>query len=81
MFELTVPGLYSHFFQEDRQLASQITTTIEWTGTNSSRSSFFQNEVIFVELDELDKLDKITRAGIEFNYSLTQDQKMFQCNG
>ena len=31
---------------------------------------FFQNEVIFVQLDKLDELDSITHAQIEFNYSL-----------
>ena len=36
---------------------------------------FFQNEVIFVQLDELNELDKITHALIGFNYSLTQAQK------
>ena len=38
---------------------------------------FFQNEDIFVQLDELDLLDKITHACIVFNYSLTQVQKTF----
>ena len=42
---------------------------------------FFQNGEIFVQLDELDKLDKITHARIGFNYSLTQAQKTFYCNG
>ena len=37
----------------------------------------FQNEKIFVQLDELDKLDRITQAWIGFNYSLTQTQKTF----
>ena len=37
----------------------------------------FQNEDIFVQLDELGELDKITRAWIEFNYSLAQVQKIF----
>ena len=36
---------------------------------------FFQNEEIFVQLDELDELDRITHAWIGFNYSLTQAQK------
>ena len=31
-------------------------------------SSFFENEVIFFELDELDELDRITHACIGFNY-------------
>ena len=29
-----------------------------------SRSSFFQNEEIFIQLDELDELDRITQAQI-----------------
>ena len=33
---------------------------------------FFQNEGIFISLDELDGLDRITYAWILFNYSLTQ---------
>ena len=37
----------------------------------------FQNEVIFVQLDELDKLDRITHAWMAFNYILTQAQKTF----
>ena len=37
----------------------------------------FQNEEIFVQLDELDELDRITHAWIGFNYSLTQAQKTF----
>ena len=32
---------------------------------------FFQNEGIFVQLDELDELDKITHAWIRIHYSLT----------
>ena len=40
-------------------------------------NAFFQNEEIFVQLDELDKLDRITRSRIGFNYSLTQAQKTF----
>ena len=32
---------------------------------------FFQNEEIFVQLDELDELDRITHAWIGFNYRLT----------
>ena len=42
---------------------------------NSRSTSFFQNQDIFVQLDELDELDKITHAWIGFNYSLTQAQK------
>ena len=38
---------------------------------------FFQNEDIFVQLDELDKLDGITHARVGFNYSLPQAQKTF----
>ena len=38
---------------------------------------FFQNEEIFVQLDEFDELDRITQASIGFNYSLTQAQKTF----
>ena len=30
---------------------------------------FFQNEEIFVKLDELDELERITHAWIGFNYS------------
>ena len=37
-------------------------------------SRFFQNEDIFIQLDEL---DKITHALKGFNYSLTQAQKPF----
>ena len=44
-------------------------------------SSFFQNEEIFVQLDELDELDRITYAWIGFNYSLAQAQKTLECNG
>ena len=36
---------------------------------------FFQNEEIFVQLDELDELDKIIHARMGLNYSLTQAQK------
>ena len=43
--------------------------------------TFFQNEEIFVELDELDELDRITHAWIEFNYSLTQAQNTVWYNG
>ena len=39
-----------------------------------SDSSFFQNEEIFIQLDEL---DRITHAWIGFNYSITQTQKTF----
>ena len=39
--------------------------------------TFFQNEVIFVQLDELDKFDTLTHAEIGFNYSLTQAQETF----
>ena len=39
------------------------------------QSSFFQNEEIFVKLDELDELDRINHAWIGVNYSLTQAQK------
>ena len=38
-------------------------------------SSFFQNKVIFVQLDELDELNRITHAWTGFNYSLTQAQQ------
>ena len=38
---------------------------------------FFQNEEIFVQLDELDELDRITHAWIGFNYSLIQAEKTF----
>ena len=50
-------------------------------GSRKNLSSGFQNEDIFVQLDELDELDKITHAWIGFNYSLTQAQKAFLCNG
>ena len=43
-------------------------------------SSFFQNEEIIVQLDELDKLDRITHVWIGFNYSLTQAEKTSWCN-
>ena len=36
---------------------------------------FFQNEAIFVQLDELDKLDRGTQVWIGFNLNLTQAQK------
>ena len=39
--------------------------------------SFFQNEEIFVQLDELDELNSIIHAWIEFNYSLTQARKTY----
>ena len=42
-----------------------------------SYSSFFQNEVIFIQLDELDELDSVTHEWIGFSYSLTQAQKTF----
>ena len=42
---------------------------------------FFQNEEIFVKLDELDELDRITQAWIGSNYSLIQVQKTIYCNG
>ena len=50
---------------------------------DGSVSYFFQNEVIFVQLDldELDQLDRITHASIGFNYSLTQPPKTLWCNG
>ena len=48
---------------------------------NLNQSRFFQNEAIFVELDELDELDRITHARIGLNYSHTQAQKTLLCNG
>ena len=39
-----------------------------------AHSIFFENEEIFVQLDEV---DRITRTWIGFNYSLTQAQKTF----
>ena len=39
-------------------------------------SSFFYNEEIFVQLDELDKMDRITYALIKFKYSLTEAQNI-----
>ena len=36
---------------------------------------FFQNEEIFVQLDESDELDRIIQAWIGLNYSLRQAQK------
>ena len=39
-----------------------------------TESSFFQNEVIFVQINEL---DRISHAQVEFNYSLRQTQKAF----
>ena len=41
----------------------------------TKHTSFFQYEVIFVQLDELDELYRITHAWIRFNNSLTQVQK------
>ena len=38
---------------------------------------FFQNEEIFVQLDQLDELDRITQAWIGSIHSLTQAQKTF----
>ena len=38
--------------------------------TPKNHNVFFQNEVIFVQLDKLDELDSITHAQIEFNFSL-----------
>ena len=38
---------------------------------------FFQNEEIFIQLDDLNQLDRITNAWIGFNNSLTQGQKTF----
>ena len=38
---------------------------------------FFQNEEIFVQLDELDELDRIIDAWKGFNNNLTQAQKTF----
>ena len=40
-------------------------------------SFFFQNEEIFIQLNELDELDKITPAWLRFNYNLTQAQRSF----
>ena len=44
-------------------------------------SSFFQNEEIFVEVDELDNLDRITHVWIGINYNLAQAEKTVWCNG
>ena len=41
------------------------------------QSSFFQNEEIFIQIDELDELDRITHAWIVLIYSPTQAQKTF----
>ena len=49
-------------------------TVVKWF---AFQSSFFQNEDIFVQLDELYEIDNITHAWIWFNYSLTQAQKTF----
>ena len=48
---------------------------------NHNNIVFFQNEEIFVQLDELDEFDRIIHAWIGFNYSLTQAQKTFYCKG
>ena len=45
------------------------------------QSSFFQNEEIFVKLDELDELDIITHALIGSNKSLTKAQSTFYALG
>ena len=37
----------------------------------------FQNEEIFIQLDELDELNKITRAWVGIHYSVTQAQKYY----
>ena len=43
----------------------------------NSANLVFQNDEIFVQVDELDKLDRITHAWKGFIYSLTQAQKTF----
>ena len=43
------------------------------TNIHNKQSIFFQNEVIFIQLNELDKLD-MTHAWIGFNNSLTLAQ-------
>ena len=50
-------------------------TLVKWFALQSS--FFFQNEDIFVQLDELYEIDNITHEWIGFNYSLTQAQKTF----
>ena len=45
-----------------------LTLTVNWP----RQSSFFQNEEIFIQLDELGKLDRISQAWKWLNYSFTQ---------
>ena len=51
--------LVSHAFVLMEQLVTDVNV--------SNYSRFFQNEVTFVQLDELEKLDTITHASIVFN--------------
>ena len=50
-----------------------------WQSQQTSRFIlvFFQNEEVFVQLDELDELDRITHAWIWLNCCPTQAQKTF----
>ena len=44
------------------------------TYLDTSFYSFFENDAIFVKLDESDELDWITQTWLGFNYSLSQAQ-------
>ena len=61
-------------FQKRKELYSS-SQSLEYKATVITILVFFQNEVIFVQLDELDDLDRIINAWIGFNYSLTKTQK------
>ena len=67
-----------NYFIIDACLITVLTSALLW---NISHSSFYQNEDIFVQWDELDELNTIIHAWIGFSYSLTQVQKTFQWNG
>ena len=46
------------------------------TVIKTEESFFFQNEEIFIQLDELDELDRIAYAWNGFNSCLTQAQNI-----
>ena len=87
----------SFFHCKETLIQFQITSTLEVCEVLSCLTNFkgmkrpvrkagtgwrlFQNGEIFVHLCELDEFDKIVHAWLRFNYSLTQGQKTFQCNG
>ena len=59
---------------------SWITINFEWRASFSNGVAspvFYQNEEIFVQLDDLDELDRIIHAWIGFDYHFTQAQKTF----